>query len=120
MDKETGKALELNGKVVTAETKFTPKTTDGTVDVTFTVDTSNLSGKHLVVFEKLYYGNVEFAKHEDINDKDQTITMNVQKELPKKTQTGDNNKNIMIPLSLVTILGLGYVGLYIRKRKCNK
>jgi len=120
MDKETGKALELNGKVVTAEAKFTPKTTDGTVDVTFTVDTSNLNGKHLVVFEKLYYGNVEFAKHEDINDKDQTITMNVPKELPKKTQTGDNNKNIMIPLSLVTILGLGYVGLYIRKRKCNK
>ncbi len=35
MDKETGKALLVNDKEVTAETKFVPEKADGTVVVTF-------------------------------------------------------------------------------------
>ena len=35
MDKATGKPLLINGKEVTAETTFTAKEKDGTVDVVF-------------------------------------------------------------------------------------
>lgn len=37
MDKETGEAVVIDDKKVTAETTFTPETTEGTVDVQFTL-----------------------------------------------------------------------------------
>ncbi len=82
MDKETGKALEIDGKTVTAVTRFLPAESSGKVEVIFTLDTTGLEGKTLVVFEEcLYVGakkdgtpNKEaVAKHEDISDEDQTI-----------------------------------------------
>ena len=114
MNKETGKKLLINNKEVVAETKFTPKKETGTVDVVFTVDTSNLSGKEVVVFEKLYYKNIEMSKHEDINDKNQTIKVNVPKIT---TQTGDNNLKVIIPLGIIGILGIAYIVYYLRKKR---
>ena len=58
---------------VTAETEFTPETADGTVEVTFTLDASNLGGKSLVVFEQLYQAETLIASHEDIEDEGQTV-----------------------------------------------
>lgn len=74
MDKETGKPLMVNGKEVTAETTFTAKEADGTVDVVFTFDASALKGHSIVVFEKVFIGEKEILAHEDIHDKEQTIT----------------------------------------------
>ena len=74
MDKATGKALSVDGKEVTAETSFTPEEPDGTVEVTFTFDTSSLKGKEVVVFERLYIGENEIASHTDIEDKNQTVS----------------------------------------------
>lgn len=51
MDKETGEAVVIDDKKVTAETTFTPETAEGTVDVQFTLDGSTLAGKTVVVFE---------------------------------------------------------------------
>lgn len=45
MDKETGKALLVNDKEVTAETKFVPEKADGTVVVTFTFDIADWKEK---------------------------------------------------------------------------
>ena len=45
MDKETGKAIEQNGKAVTAETSFTATAAQGSVDLTFVYDSSVLEGK---------------------------------------------------------------------------
>ena len=75
MDKSTGAALKINGTEITASTEFTPPAADGTVALTFTFDASGLAGKSLVVFEKLFLVDAEIAKHEDINDKDQTVTL---------------------------------------------
>ena len=36
-------------------------------------DGSNLAGKTLVAFEKLYYGDKLYAVHTDLEDEDQTI-----------------------------------------------
>lgn len=115
MNKETGKALLINNKKITAEAKFKPDKSDGTVDVVFTIDTSSLVGKNLVVFEKIYYANVELAKHEDINDKDQTIA--IKGPETKKTQTGDNHLATMILLLSILGSGIGYTLWYFKKNK---
>ena len=72
MDKETGKELE---PAVTGSAKFTPTESNGTVDVTFTLDASKLAGKKVVAFEKVSEGEKEVAVHEDINDEGQTIVV---------------------------------------------
>ena len=90
MDKKTGERLLVNGSDVTAETTFTAETADGDVDVTFTLNASNLEGRTLVVFEKMYLVDAEtslIGTHEDINDTDQTIHV-LRKEVPA-VQTGD-------------------------------
>ena len=74
MDKETGKALkDKAGETVTAEETFVAEEEDGTVEVKFTFDGTNLGGKTLVAFEKLYYGEKLYAVHADLDDADQTI-----------------------------------------------
>ena len=74
MDKATGEPLLIHNKEVTAETTFTAEKTDGTVDVVFTFDASALKGHSIVVFEKVFIGEKEILAHEDIHDKEQTIT----------------------------------------------
>lgn len=73
MDKATGKPLLINGKEVTAETTFTAKEKDGTVDVVFTFDASALKGKQIVVFEKVFIEEKEILAHEDLEDQGQTV-----------------------------------------------
>ncbi|MGN0256167.1 MAG: VaFE repeat-containing surface-anchored protein, partial [Chordicoccus sp.] len=75
MDKSTGKALTQNGKTITASTTFTPDKADGTVDVTFTYDATQLAGQSIVAFEKVSYGGKDIASHEDISDTDQTVSI---------------------------------------------
>lgn len=74
MDKETGEPVkDIDRKEITAETSFKPETSDGTVNVTFTFDSSNLAGKTIVVFERLERNDTVYAVHTDINDQAQTI-----------------------------------------------
>lgn len=73
MDQETKKPLLVDKKKVTAKTVFTPKESDGTVDVVFTFDGSKLDGKTTVVFESLSYEGKKIAVHTDIEDAGQTI-----------------------------------------------
>ena len=56
--------------------EFTPESADGTVELTYTLDASALTGTTIVVFETLYSDGVEIAAHTDINDEAQTITIN--------------------------------------------
>lgn len=75
IDKETGKAITVNGKEVTGEKTFKAEAANGKVDVEITFDASALAGHDLVCFEKVYTakGTVECATHEDIEDKNQTV-----------------------------------------------
>ena len=54
INKETGKPVEENGNPVTSEVTFTATETSGTIDMTFTVDSTTLAGSTIVVFEDLY------------------------------------------------------------------
>lgn len=76
MDKSTGGKLMKNGKPVTARARFTPKETEGTIDVVFEVDLSDLkSGNSLVVFEELLLGDVIIGEHKDLEDQAQTVKL---------------------------------------------
>ena len=74
MDAETGDALKgADGKEITATAKFTPQSQDGTQDVTFTFDASELGGAKAVVFEKLFVDGTLIGSHEDPTDEGQTV-----------------------------------------------
>ena len=75
MLKDTGKPLYVGDKAVTAEKTFTPNQPSGTVELRFEFDSSSLDGKEIVAFEKLSKDDVEVAVHEDIDDQNQTVTV---------------------------------------------
>ena len=75
MDKETKKPLMVDGKPVTSETKFKPEKKDGEVKLEFEVETKELSGKQIVVFERVEYGGKVVGVHEDIEDVEQTVNV---------------------------------------------
>jgi hypothetical protein len=74
MDKATGEPyVDADGNPLTAEKEFTPEAENGTVEMEFTVDGTQLAGKYLVAFEKLSLDHVTVATHEDLGDEDQTL-----------------------------------------------
>lgn len=54
MDKTTQKEVMIDGKPVTAETEFTPKDSNGSVEVIFTFDGSTLAGHDVVVLKNFF------------------------------------------------------------------
>ena len=76
MDKATNQPLLVDDAEVTDEVEFTPEEPSGTVELTYTLDASALTGTTIVVFETLYSDGVEIAAHADINDEAQTVTIN--------------------------------------------
>ena len=90
MDKSTGEPLLVNEQQITAELEFTPTTSEGTVELTYTFDGSALAGKSVVVFEDLYQDENVVASHADINDEGQTVTFG-QPEI-RTTATIDGEK----------------------------
>ena len=125
MDKKTGKPFSVKGKEITAEVKFTPEKSDGTVGVIFTFDGSGITAEtEVVVFETLYREGVEIATHADLKDKGQTVKITVPEkpDTPTKTstpKTGDESNR----RTLATILGASLFGIMclaytlLRKRK---
>ena len=88
-DKNTKKPVMNNGKEVTASAKFTPETSEGSVDVTFTFDASDLDGHTFVAYEQMYdvKTGALIGTHEDINDEDQSV------HAPKLHTTATNKKD---------------------------
>lgn len=100
MDKETGKAFEVDGKAVTAETPFKPAAENGTTEVTFEFDKSAIEGKEisLVVFEKVLNADGKvIGTHEDLEDSAQTVEFKpdtpVIETSAKDSETGTNEGN---------------------------
>jgi len=93
-----------SGKEITAQATFTPKQANGSQDVAFTFDTTELVGEELVVFEKLYRTDVItdanlVASHEDLNDEGQTVSVStdlLDNHVPDKS-TGKENPQTSTP-----------------------
>ena len=90
MNKDTHDELrDANGREIEATAEFMAETKNGTVDVTFKFDSSNLAGTTAVVFETLEFGGLTIGVHADLDDSNQTIYF------PKITTTahGINNSD---------------------------
>ena len=100
--------------------EFTPTTADGTVEMSFTIDTTSLNGKSLVAFETLKdkeTGKV-IAEHKDINDQGQTVVVKDKPDVP----TGVTRTAwIFAILTMLSLAGLAfYEGKRIRKVRDDK
>ena len=110
MNQETGeKFLDKDGNEITGSASFTAQKADGSVDVTFTFDSSLLAGNTIVVFENLYENNVKVIGHADINDVNQTVEI---------VKTGDtSNAYIYALIALISLAVM--VGLVMVKKSRN-
>lgn len=94
--KVTKKKLTVDGKDVTAETEFTAETSDGDATVTFKFDASGIKDKTpLVAFESLSYKDKELCAHADIEDEDQTVTVNQPSVGTTATDKLDGDKTVI-------------------------
>ena len=93
--------------------------------VSFVLDTEQLQGQTLVVFEKLYAGSmtngtleseVPIAVHEDLEDKGQTIEVPIRPREYTPPHTGDET-NMWIWGSVGLLSGIGTLTAVLRKRK---
>ena len=92
----TEKALEVDGKPVTAETTFTPEKSDGKVEVAFTFDSTGIpQDTEMVAFESLEKNGVELVAHADIEDGKQTTTAHVTGISTTATDGHDGDKNVI-------------------------
>lgn len=122
IDKTTAAPIEMGGLPLTSMVAFTPTEPNGSVEVTFSFNGSELVGHRTVVFESLALDGVEVAKHMDIEDEGQSVDL-VQPSAPstpaaKLAQTGDTNNIVpLVCLAVVAALTAALAALHQRKGK---
>lgn len=104
MDRESGKALlDEAGKELSATKTFTVTAenatvrdgiADGSVDVTYRVDTTRLAGKTTVFFEELLYEGRVIAAHKDLRDEGQTVFF---PEIGTTARSESSGSNLGVP-----------------------
>lgn len=93
MDKETGEAVEGEENLpVTSEKIFTPEVQNGTAEIAFQFDATELKDKDIVIYEELYEleekdnpdePDTLVAEHKDLKASEQTISFGEpEKEIP--------------------------------------
>ena len=115
MDLSTKKeAIDKDGNQIKATATF--EVTDkeqstGEVSVMYSFNTTGLSNRELVCFEKVYSSNgTLIAEHCDWNDKQQTVS------LPEQPQTGFMIK-IFIIICALSLIGTTATIIMLRRRK---
>ncbi len=131
IDKSTGEVMkDAQGNDITAETEFKPWKSSGKVKVEFNFDGSNMYGKDTVAFETVYDATGHIvAKHEDINNKDQTVMWEKPSEpetpdepsvdTPTNTdhpKTGDTT-NVLLPTVVLAVSGTSLIYVLRRRKK---
>lgn len=110
-DKTTGK---LTG--IKASGEFTPDSPDGGMKLDFSFDSSEIQDHDLVVFERLYVRTdidnkiILVDKHENPEDKDQTVHIGKKPNGPK---TGDN----MVLHAYLLMTAAAFISLLLMIRK---
>ena len=114
--------IPADGTIATATIEFTPSAASGSVQQTFSVDTTGLYGHHLVAYETLTLKSTGAAlgQHKDLNDANQTVIV----KTPAIVQTGLND--VVTPFFIVSLLlflaflGYGAFTLISMKKKATK
>ncbi len=98
-----------NKLIASAEKTFVAESSEGFVELVFTFDASKYAGKEVVVFEEIYEGEHLVATHADLEDKAQTVKVNLA------TLPGTGSQNSIKYLLSGTVLLL--IGLLLLKKK---
>lgn len=109
-----GNAMMVNGKTITASTEFVSTTPDGTVDVAFNFDASEIGGRKLVVYEYLELDGNTVASHTDISDTDQTIYVPKLRTTIFDSENGSHNSAADEDITLIDTVR--YNGVEIGRR----
>lgn len=126
MDKATKQPVLVDGEKVTQSITITPDTTCGTTEMVYSLNTKDLSGVDLVIFEDLYYGDELILSHSDFDDEGQSIS--VAPDIPDTgAVTEPVNGSILSDgkTMIITITGISFglyaaVRLFSRKRFLSK
>lgn len=110
MDKAAGTALlDADGKPVTAEKTFIAESSESSITVEFENVYIPYDVEDIVVFEKLYTSDgVLLASHEDLEDKDQTVTRAILETNASEATTG---KAVMMNSTVTIVDKVDYSGL---------
>ena len=103
---------DAEGNPVTSSKTFVAESSDGYVDLEFTIDATKLQNKSTVIFEELMYKDVKLAIHADVNDEDETIhhpeigTMTYNSELKDALNDNTTIKSVVDGLNIDVINGI--------------
>lgn len=111
MDKATGTELIVGDGKVTAVATFVPNKANGSVDLEFTFDASELGGKDLVAFEIAYKDGIQIADHQDIDDEAQTVTVSEPDDNTFVTPGGDGYSKTGVDMTLIYALIAALIAL---------
>ena len=96
-------------ELMTETVDFTPQEKNGTQDVTFTFDASELVGKSVVAFEELSVNGEFCAEHKDKDDENQTVTFPGIQTTARDNVTEDHVSNATDSITIVDTVA--YTGL---------
>ena len=111
MDKSTGTELIVGDGKVTAVATFVPNKANGSVDLEFTFDASELGSKDLVAFEVAYKDGIQIADHQDIDDEGQTVSVSEPDDNTFDTSDGDGYSKTGVDMTLIYALIAALVAL---------
>ena len=126
MNKNTKEPVVVDGKRVEQTITLTPESTCGTTEMIYSLNTKDLGGTDLVIFEELYYGDELILSHSDFDNASQTVSV-----APPPPDTGaitkTTNGGILSDNATIIVFAIGgSLGLYAsarafsRKRFLNK
>lgn len=125
IDQDTGKPLVVDGKEVTGKTSFSPESENGVITVDFSLDSSELAEKSLVVYETLYQNGIVVAEHKDrysdtqtirvVKEEEDTVIFKQSSQITPKT--GDNTNVWRIAVAAVAALLIMCIAVFLRRKK---
>ncbi len=117
MNKRTGEPFLIDNTEVKASKTFEPEQADGTIDITFTFDSTSLAeNDSLVAFEYLFCDTTLLAEHTDINDEQQTLTIGSSPTTKEVENTLYDKTGTTIAALIVGGLAAVLAGLFVTYR----
>lgn len=104
-------ATDAEGNPVSAECTFTPSEAYGYVDLAFDVSTEGLAGESLVVQETLFQDGRAVARHDALDDPDQTVAV-AKPAISTSASNGDGeSRTIEVSSQAHVVDRVSYTGL---------
>ncbi len=105
--------LLVNGEEFSQTTKLISNDRQGSVDIQCEIPKEYLMGKTVVAYEEIYKENELLVSHKNPHDKNQTVTFESEKIIPK---TGFDDRMPLVFGSAVSICAIALIYIYSKRR----